>query len=99
MSGQAKVQYVSTAVVRSLVFGVVPSVVYTGLDLALGRGLNWKVVALVAVLGVAGTGAWLFARSAEEIRRSRRRMTDPMYRARLIEFAKSDRVEDWRSGP
>lgn len=45
-----------------------------------------REAALWLALGAAGAGALSASRLARAIRRSRRRLADPMYRAKLIEF-------------
>ena len=75
--------------VRIFVFGTVPAVLYAGFMLSAGEAVDPGAATLVVALGVTAAGAWVGFRSVDEITRSRRRMTDPMYLARLAEFAKA----------
>jgi hypothetical protein len=54
----------------------------------LGQGRGWRLgeAAIACAVGTLVAGAWLGVRLAGAIRRSRRRLGDPMYRARLVEF-------------
>jgi hypothetical protein len=80
-----KVNFLGRGVVW-LLSGMIPGLLY-----ALGSILfdqPYSMLAFLIAIGVGALlagGAWL-ANTAQEIRRSRRRMGDPMYRAKLVEF-------------
>ena len=84
------------AVVRDALGGDSGRVVGVGigcpgpLDLAAGR--TWGRIEALAWLAAGWllTGAWQAARLGSTIRRSRRRMSDPMYLAKLVEHEISE---------
>jgi len=74
---------------RAASFGVLPVLLYLGFNLSGGLAVDLLVVLALSALGLGAAGTWVVTRTAGEIARSRRRMTDPMYLAKLAKFAKS----------
>lgn len=69
--------------------GLVPAVAYGLLVIASGGSSDLLALLVVAGAGLAlSLGGWALRTSAV-VRSSNRRMADPMYRARLIEFARA----------
>jgi hypothetical protein len=81
-----RLRHVTRATAVALVTGVVFGLAY--LAFAFGQGAGWRPrEALVFVgAGAAVGGFAVGSRLLSAIQRSRRRLDDPMYRARLIEF-------------
>lgn len=73
-----------------LVFGLVPGLVYWALAFREGQGDLRVLVALLSA-GPLLVALFPLPGATSEIRRSRRRMADPMYRARLVEFERRSR--------
>ena len=66
--------------------GMIPGLLYALVAVLLGRSyLMLGFLVAVSAGGVVAGGLWLTLASGD-IRRSRRRMGDPMYRAKLMEF-------------
>ena len=70
----------------ALTMGLVPPLVYFAAGLGSGRGWQLRYVLLLLAAGWVLAGAWQGSRLAAMIRRSRRRMGDPMYLAKLVEY-------------
>ena len=69
----------------ALAAGLVPALVYAGLALAGPRTLDPRTALLFLGAGWLAAGLWEGARLSMEISASRRRMSDPMYRAKLVQ--------------
>lgn len=66
--------------------GMIPGLLYALGSVFLGK--SYLMLAFLIAVGVGAllaSGTW-FALASLDIRRSRRRMGDPMYRAKLVEF-------------
>ncbi len=70
----------------AIALGLLPALVYGAVGLALPRGRDPVWLLLVAVAGLVVALAIWSTRLTRDVRRSRRRMADPMYRAKLVEF-------------
>lgn len=69
-----------------LALGLLPALAVAGATLASGGARDPLALLWAAGLGLAFVlGLWL-ARVASDVRRSRRRLNDPMYRAKLAKF-------------
>jgi len=69
----------------ALTAGLVPFAVYAALTLTSARPWRERHALLFLAAGWLVAGAWEAARLLAEIGASRRRMSDPMYRARLVQ--------------
>ncbi len=69
----------------ALAAGLVPLVVYAGLILSGPRTWDGRTALLVLGGGWLAAGLWEAVRLSTEISSSRRRMSDPMYRAKLVQ--------------
>jgi len=90
LDSRAKVNVLGRGAVW-LLSGMIPGLLY-----ALGSILLDRSYSILGFLGAVGAGALLATaawstRLLGEIRRSRRRMGDPMYRAKLVEFGTQSR--------
>lgn len=90
LSPSVRLGHLSRAALRTLLFGVVPVLFYVGFNVSGGIEVDRLAAVIAAGLGLAAAGAWVFTGTAGEISRSHRRMTDPMYLARLAEFTRSN---------
>jgi hypothetical protein len=79
----------SRAALRVLLFGALPVLFYAGFNLSGGSPVDPLTALVAAVLGLGAAAAWVSTSTVGQINRSRRRMTDPMYLAKLAEFARS----------
>ena len=86
MSFQRKAQLVGTGLAFALALGVLPALVYGFTTMGESEDLVLLVLGGVGIL--AAVGAW-GARLVGTVRRSQRRMTDPMYLAKLARFGMS----------
>ena len=87
MSRSVRLGILARTAVRGLVLGLAPAVVLGLVGIAAGRTASSR--ATLAALGIAGAVVGLAVAMAllgNELGRSRRRMSDPLYRARLVEF-------------
>ncbi len=92
MSSGDKSRLVGTAFARALSIGLLPALAY-GLSLFVGSTAP-NATRTVLVLGGVGSAlacGVVIARLAKDVGRSRRRMSDPMYLARLAEYGMADR--------
>ena len=69
----------------ALAAGLVPVLVDTGLVLSGRRALDARTALLCLGAGWLAAGLWEGVRLSMEISASRRRMSDPMYRAKLVQ--------------
>jgi hypothetical protein len=86
MSAAARTRCLFGVAVTALLVGVAVAIVATLLSRALDRALEPAAVIGILAVGVGLAGAWLTSRLSQAVRRSRSRMSDPMYRARLVEY-------------
>ncbi len=70
----------------ALVTGLIPALGYAGVGLALPHGRDPVWLLIVAGVGLCVSVAIWLASLSRDVRRSQRRMADPMYRAKLVEF-------------
>lgn len=81
-----KLQHVTRRATWALAAGLVPLTVYSIATPLGGRRLESQTALLFLAGGWLLAGLWQAARLSSAIASSRRRMSDPMYRARLVEF-------------
>jgi len=70
----------------ALLIGLLSGSVYTLWAMIIGDGASRLSVAIAFSLGFVVSGSWRGVWLVEAIQRSRRRMSDPMYTARLVKF-------------
>ena len=86
MSARDRLRLVGSGAAYAIALGLLPALLYALVGIVRGSAAPPLHLVLAAALGVAlATGIWA-ARLADVVRRSRRRMTDPMYLAKLAEF-------------
>lgn len=79
-------KYSASRAAFALALGLLPALVFALGAIGSGHGVGRLTLLSCASVGlVVGAGVWL-ARLMGEVRRSRKRVADPMYRARLMEF-------------
>lgn len=81
-----KLQHVTRHAAWAFAVGLVPLAVYSVATPLGGRELESRTALLLLGGGWILAGLWQAARLSSAIAHSRRRMSDPMYRARLVEF-------------
>src|SRR5262245_305365 len=69
----------------ALAAGIMPALVYAGLTLTGPRSFDARTALLFLGAGWLAAGVFEAARLSMEIGASRRRMSDPMYRAKLVQ--------------
>lgn len=91
MSPRARLAFLAPGAARALALGLAPALVWGLFVLARGGERDPLALLLLAALGAGvALGVWL-GRVASAVRRSRRRLADPMLRARLVEFGLASR--------
>ncbi len=83
-----KAYWVADRIAPFLVAGVVPALAYWGLAFNEGSGDRRTLIALLCA-GPIFVAFLPISSAMRLVRRSRARMADPMYRARLIAFSRS----------
>lgn len=86
MKSSTKLRCLGAAAIGWLGMGVLATLVLALGVVIFGRPLDVKNVLTVAVVVLVLAGALQGSRFSKELNRSRARMSDPMYRAKLIEF-------------
>jgi len=81
-----KLHHVTRHATRAFGAGLVPLAVYSVATPLDGRELESRTALLLLAGGWILAGIWQAARLSSAVAHSRRRMSDPMYRARLVEF-------------
>jgi len=66
--------------------GMIPGLLYALTAVVRGRGYSVSAFLIAVAAGALLAGGGWAVRAALHIRRSRRRMGDPMYRAKLVEY-------------
>lgn len=80
-----KVQYVGRGMIWILT-GTIPGLLFALVATVLQRSYDFLSFLVVVGVGALLSGGTWAALLSQEIRRSRRRMGDPMYRAKLVDF-------------
>ena len=86
MGSFVKARIVSGVVYRSLLLGIAPAALYSVNAVVRGAGTDLQTLLALLIGGLLLSCGWWVSRFSKEVRRSRRRMGDPMYRARLMKF-------------
>ncbi|MFT5051215.1 MAG: hypothetical protein ACI8QZ_002625 [Chlamydiales bacterium] len=86
MSAGVKARNVGHCLFWAVLIGLLTGSTYTLWTMVLGDGADRMQVAIAFALGFLVSGSWRAYWLAEAIQRSRRRMSDPMYTARLVKF-------------
>lgn len=86
MGARARLELLAGGIGSAGALGLLPALGYALLCIARGRPAPPEELAIGAAAGfLVAVSVW-GARFAAALRRSRRRMADPMYQARLVEF-------------
>ena len=86
MASHERAWMILNQVVFALCLGFVPAVLLGAYGFFADPVADRSRLVLLAAIG-AGLAVWIqLARLAQRIRESKRRMADPMYRAKLVEF-------------
>lgn len=86
MSASDRARLVGSGAAYALALGLLPALLYALVGILRGAAAPPLHLVLAATIGVALVAGIWAARLSEAIRRSRRRMSDPMYLAKLAEF-------------
>ena len=86
LSNSQKLGRIARHAFLALAMGLAPPLGYLAAGLGSGRGWQVRYALLLLAAGCVLAGAWQGSRLAAMIRRSRRRMEDPMYLAKLVEY-------------
>ena len=81
-----KTGHIARHAFRAVAFGLVPAVVQLLVTVVGGEGWQATETLVWLAAGLVGAGAIEGARLGSRIQRSRRRMSDPMYLARLVKY-------------
>jgi hypothetical protein len=81
-----KTRHVAQSALLALSLGIVPALVHLAATLTQGAAWEAKQALLWLAGGCVVAGCYAGSRLGSRIQRSRRRMGDPMYRARLVKY-------------
>jgi len=90
LDGNTKARLLMTVGLQVLVFGVIPGLVYGVGEVLLRGDYDLRILLVVLAVGLLGVGLVRGAAFSAQVGRSRRRVADPMYRAKLVEFGRAD---------
>lgn len=71
-----------------LVFGAIPALLYGVADVARRGDYDVRLLLIALAAGLVGVALVRGAAFSAQVARSRRRVADPMYRAKLVEFGR-----------
>ena len=84
----ARASFLGEKAARTLAFGALPGIAYLLVATVRNQPLDhWKLLAFFAG-GILVAGFVTVSGISQAVRRSKRRMNDPMYRARLVEYGR-----------
>ena len=86
LSPRVKLGFVGKEVALAVSFGLLPALLYLLFARLSGGGYETKRALMLVAAGLLGFGAFRLSRVGREIGRSRQRLGDPMYLAKLAEF-------------
>ena len=90
LDGNAKARLLMVVGLQTLVFGVIPALLYGVADVALRGDYDVRILLLALAAGLLGVALVRGAAFSAQVARSRRRVADPMYRAKLVEFGRGE---------
>ncbi len=84
----AKARYLAEGLALFLALGALPGLIYLLAALVQGKEYDWRVLVGLLVAGSLLVGALPVIGLVRTVKRSRQRLADPMYRAKLVEFGR-----------
>ncbi len=94
-----KLRYLATVGLQAFVFGVIPGLLYGVGDVVLRGDYDMRIFLIVLGAGLLVIAGLRFLEFSWHVRRSQRRVADPMYRAKLVEFGIGARADEGTSSP
>jgi hypothetical protein len=99
MSPSVKLGFIGRALTRSLVVGLAPALLYGLFAIVTARGSDRLWLLALAAGGVLIAATVWASLLAQEIRRSSKRLADPMYSAKLVEYGIQTHVPNGTDAP